>query len=220
MFRLLFTAIIPHGSAPLACTATMRMKRLRRGDLPPDAVALARLLVGKLLVRDLAGMRFAGRIVETEAFPSRDPSSHGFRGPTRRNRSLFLERGHAYVYLAYGSCHCIDVVAEAPGTGSGVLLRALQSVWGIEVMARRRHVTREVDLARGPGRLAAAMGIDLRHDGDLCRDKTLWLAEELDAPPLHLGVSARNGITRARERRLRFYARGNPYVSGTRRMRE
>lgn len=188
------------------------LRPLRRADLPADTVTLARHLIGKLVVRVLDGERLAGRIVETEAYPVGDPAGHAFIGPTRRNASLFLERGRAYVYFCYGSSYLLNVASEHKGVGAGVLVRALEPLEGLGRMRRLRATERTLDLARGPGRLAEALGIDLRQDGlDLCARGPLFLAEGARAGTL--GTSVRIGLTRAAERRLRFFERGNPYVS-------
>src|SRR5437016_367564 len=100
--------------------------------------------------------RLAGRIVETEAYPQCDPAAHHFRGLTPRTQSMFLQRGHAYVYFSYGNHFMLNVSAELEGTGGGVLIRALEPLEGIERMQRNRKTTRLLDLTRGPGRLAQA----------------------------------------------------------------
>jgi DNA-3-methyladenine glycosylase len=133
---------------------------------------------------------------------------------TPRNRALFLERGHAYVYLAYGSSFMLNVSSETPGVGAGVLIRAIEPTDGITIMERNRNTVRVRDLARGPGRLSAALGIDRRLDGiDLCRAGPLWLGSDGQAPE-EIGQSKRIGITRAAERLQRFYVRDNWFVSG------
>ena len=199
------------------------IRRLQRSELPADTVTLARYLIGKVLVHDSsrgsAERRLAGRIVETEAYVLGDPSGHAFPGLTPRNRSLFLRRGHAYVYYIYGSCYCMNVSAEWPGMGAGVLLRALEPLAGIASMKRRRGTEHLRDLTSGPGRLAAAMGIDRRFDGmDLCAREPLWLGA-IEQPPGEIGESVRIGLTREKDRVLRFYERGNPFVSGPLRLR-
>jgi len=199
--------------------AKSRIRHLRRAELPVDTVELARFLIGKTLVHDLPGGRLSGRIVETEAYVVGDAGGHAYRGPTPRNRSLFLERGHAYVYFVYGSWYMANVASEIPGVGAGVLLRALEPLDGIPGMRRHRGTTRIAALARGPGRLAAAMRIDRRHDGlDLCADGPLWLGTEA-RPTGRIGKSVRIGLTREAHRLLRFYERGNPFVSGPKRLR-
>jgi DNA-3-methyladenine glycosylase len=204
--------------------APISIRRLRRAELPVHTVVLARYLVGKIVVRELSGVRLSGRIVETEAYPPRDPAAHHFRGPTLRNRSMFLSVGHAYIYFSYGNHFMLNVSAEAPGVGGGVLIRALEPLEGIEQMARHRKTSRLLDLARGPGLLASALRIDRSLDAtDLCAPGPLWLGamtgSRLSAPAALLGKSKRIGITRAAHRLLRFYLRGNPFVSGPRSLR-
>jgi len=198
-----------------------RLRHLRRSELPTVTLELARFLIGKTLVHDLPKGRISGRIVETEAYPPGDAAGHAFRGETPAKRSLFLERGHAYVYFAYGSCWMLNVTSEGPGIGAGVLLRALEPLEGISLMQRgNRKATRICDLARGPGRLAAALRIDKLYDGaDLCARGRLWLGTAA-GPTKAIAKSVRIGITRATERRFRFYERGNPCVSGPARLRE
>lgn len=200
---------------------TRKITRFRRADLPIDTAELARFLIGKTLVHDIPIGRLSGRIVETEAYPVGDPAGHAFRGLTPANRSLFLAHGHAYVHFTYGSCWLMNVSSETPGVGGGVLIRAIEPVDGIAWMERHRGISQLRDLARGPGRLTAALLIDKRFDGlDLCRPSSpLWLGADV-LPPSRVGVSARIGISRAAHRRLRFYERGNPFVSGPLRLRQ
>src|ERR1700724_1418365 len=125
----------------------------------------------------------SGRIVETEAYVVGDAAGHAYRGMTPRNQSLFLERGHAYVYLVYGSAYLLNVSSEIAGIGAGVLIRALEPRDGIPIMQRNRQIERRRDLARGPGRLATALRVDRRLDGlDLCREGPLWLGRENHEP--------------------------------------
>lgn len=194
------------------------IRRLERAALPAGTVALARYLIGKTLVREHPKGRLCGRIVETEAYPPGDAAGHAFRGRTPRNRSLFLERGHAYVHIAYGIYTLLNVSSERSGLGGGVLLRALEPLDGVDVMECLRGTTRRRDLARGPGRLAAALGIDLSFDGlDLCAAGPLWLGTPARTVR-EIGVSVRIGITREAERPLRFYERGSSFVSGSRQL--
>ncbi len=193
---------------------------LARADLPIDTAELARFLIGKLLVRDLPEGVASGRIVETEAYVIGDAAGHAYRGMTPRNRALFLERGHAYVYLAYGLSWMLNVSSEAKGVGAGVLIRALEPLEGVALMQHNRDTARLRDLARGPGRLAQALKIDRSLDGlDLCQEGPLWLARD-DHAPGDIGKSVRIGITREADRALRFYLRGSPFVSGARSLNE
>jgi DNA-3-methyladenine glycosylase len=185
--------------------------------LPIDTVQLARYLIGKVLVHGSGGGRTSGRIVETEAYPVGDAAGHAFRGETRRNSALYLARGHAYVYFVYGMYYCLNVSSERAGIGAGVLVRALEPIEGIDLMKERRGSSSLRDLARGPGRLALAMAIDLRYNGvDLCTDPSLWLGAAEPEHRVAVAATTRIGLSRAQGRPLRFYERGSPFVSGPR----
>jgi len=200
--------------------ASLPISPLQRSDLPTDTLELAAYLIGKTLVHYLPRVRLSGRIVETEAYPVGDSAGHAFRGETPSIRSLFLPHGHAYVYFTYGSCFMMNVSSEQAGTGAGVLIRAIEPLEGIEFMERRRGTTRLHDLTRGPGRLAQAMDINKRYDGlNLCEGGKLWLGDAV-RPAGPIGISIRIGITRDVHRPCRFYERGNPFVSGLKRLRE
>ena len=198
--------------------AKFSIRRLRRTELPPDTVDLARFLIGRVVVHDLPAGRLSGRIVETEAYPPGDPAGHHFRGPTPRIRSMYLAPGHAYIFFNYGAHFMLNVVSEPAGVAAAILIRALEPLEGIKLMQRHRKTARLLDLTRGPGRLAAAFQIDRRHDGlDLCAPGSLWLGETSHAIG-PIGKTVRIGITRAADQLLRFYERGNPFVSGPKRL--
>ena len=190
-----------------------RLRRLRRAELPVDTVELARFLIGKVVVHDTDSGRLIGRIVETEAYPVGDAAGHAFNGKTQRNRSLFLERGHAYVYLCYGTSFLLNVTSEIAGVGGGVLLRAVEPLEGMGEMMPG-------SLGRGPGRLTKALQVDLGQDGsDLCGAGPLWLAASAQGIG-RVGNSVRIGITRDADRLLRFYEPGNAHVSGVKKLRQ
>src|SRR3977135_2333207 len=152
--------------------------------------------------RVLAAGVVSGRIVETEAYDIGDPAGHAYRGMTPRNRSLFLERGHAYVYLAYGTSFMLNVSSERPGVGAGVLIRAIEPTSGIGLMRQNRGTEKVRDLARGPGRLSVALGVDRRLDGiDLCRDGPLCLGDDAQVSG-EIGQSGRTAAPRPRAARL------------------
>lgn len=198
----------------------LRIRRLKRSELPTDTLELARYLIGKTLVHELPRVRLSGRIVETEAYPVGDAAGHAFGGRTPSRRSLYLPHGHAYVYFTYGSCFMMNVSSEVEGTGAGVLVRAVEPLEGVRFMERRRGTTRLLDLTRGPGRLAQAMDIDKRYDGlNLCVRGKLWLGDAV-RPTGAIGESIRIGITRDVHQLFRFYERGSPFVSGGKRLRE
>ena len=198
---------------PRGCVA------LKRSELPCDTVELARFLIGRIVVRVTPGDVLTGRIVEAEAYPVGDAAGHAYRGETPGNRALFLPRGHAYVYLAYGVSSMFNVSSEAAGVGAGVLVRALEPVTGIAAMQRNRRVETIRDLARGPGRLAAALEIDRSLDGiDLCRTGALWIADAPRPSAIEIGTSTRIGLSHEADRPLRFFARDSQFVSGPKRL--
>jgi len=169
-----------------------------------------------VLVRELPEGVVSGRIVETEAYIIGDAAGHAYRGMTPRNRSLFLEPGHAYVYLAYGISRMLNVSSEMPGIGAGVLIRALEPLEGTPIMRLNRGTERLCDLARGPGRLTAALRVDRCLDGiDLCREGPLWLGRD-DHRSGEIAQSIRIGISHDTHRLLRFYLQGSLFVSGPR----
>jgi DNA-3-methyladenine glycosylase len=175
-------------------------------------------LLGCVLVHDSNEGFAAGRIVETEAYLLNDPACHAYSGKSARNATLFGPPHRAYVYQIYGTSFCFNLSSEIDGKGAGVLVRALEPIGGLSLMFRRRATDRTRDLCRGPGRLCSALGIDRTLDGvDLATHPRLWLA-----PPIRSNVrmrrSPRIGVSRAAERRLRFYESGSPFVSGPARL--
>jgi DNA-3-methyladenine glycosylase len=194
----------------------MGYRRLARSELPVDTAALARFLIGKVVVRETPEGLVSGVVVETEAYVVGDAAGHAYRGVTPRTRSLFLEPGRAYIYLSYGRSYMLNVSSEPAGIGAGVLIRALEPREGVAIMQRNRRTERLRDLTRGPGRLAQALDIGPWANGlDLCQPGPLWLAHG-DGDPEDIGQGARIGLSREVERPLRFYVRGNRFVSGPR----
>jgi len=205
---------------PACDTAAVTLRPICRRELPVGTVALARFLVGKVLVREEDGARLTGRIVETEAYPPGDDACHARSGRTQRNASLFLAHGHVYVYRAYGTAMMLNISSEEEGTGAGVLIRAAEPLTGVDVMRQRRGVEDIRRLAKGPGCLAQAFGIDFHLDGSVYgMGQALWLADDGTRVP-RIGRSVRIGITRNAERPWRFYARGSRFVSGPAKLNE
>lgn len=171
-------------------------------DRPVTEVAPA--LIGTTLLFAGAG----GRIVEVEAYDEQDPASHSFRGPTLRNRVMFGEPGHAYVYKIYGIHFCLNFVCRP---GSAVLIRALQPTENLAAMHERRGAVGERQLCSGPGKLAQALGINLGHDG-LALDQPPF---RLLAPPTPAEVrtGTRIGISKGVETPWRFVEAGSRYLS-------
>jgi len=197
---------------------------LRLGSLEDaleDVVEAARRLIGCFLVRTDAHGQRKVRIVETEAYPHDDPACHAFSGPTSRNRSMFGPPGHAYVYRIHRS-YCLNVVTGPTGRGEAVLIRAVEPVEGIDLMATARRnatvgarIPAGPDLANGPGKLCQALEIDLALDGAAllsrgCRS-TLYLLEGEEVADI--AVTPRIGISKATDALLRFIDSRSRYVS-------
>jgi DNA-3-methyladenine glycosylase len=196
----------------------VKLVRVGAKDLPVETKALARALLGCVLVRESDDGTVAGRVVETEAYLPGDPACHAYTGRTPRNVTLFGPPHRAYVYQIYGTSFCFNLSSEPDGNGAGVLVRALEPLLGLPLMQRRRGVQTLRDLCRGPGRLCRALAIDRAFDGtDLLTDRGLWLARA-DRAPARVRSSCRIGLTKAADRRLRFYASGSAFVSGPARL--
>lgn len=172
-------------------------------------------LLGRVLVRILpGGERLSGAIVEAEAYEPGDPASHGFRGPTRRNASMFGPPGRLYVYFTYGHHWMMNVVTRETGVGSAVLIRALEPLEGLEAMAGHRARTDPRDLCSGPGKLAQALGVDRSGDGaDLVRGREVWLEAGEPVPAERIQTGPRVGVSVGGERAWRFFVRDSPWAS-------
>jgi DNA-3-methyladenine glycosylase len=176
-------------------------------------------LLGKVLVHhDPEHGPVGGRIVEAEAYLGAgiDPGSHAFRGPGRRNATMFGPTGRLYVYFTYGMHWCSNVVCNPVGGGGAVLLRALAPLDGLEVMwSRRPKARRERDLCSGPARLAQALGLTGALDGtDLSRGPVLLL-DDGTPPPAEPGNSVRIGLSPGKGDKSpwRWWVPGDPNVS-------
>jgi DNA-3-methyladenine glycosylase len=180
-----------------------------------SAAEVAPDLLGALLIHDTSGGRVAGRIVEVEAYLGpEDLAAHSSRGRTPRNAVMFGEPGHLYVYLVYGMHHCVNVVCGPGGKPEAVLLRAAAISEGVELARARRGAVADPRLASGPGNLAAAFGIDRRHNGNDLLSGPIRLAEPPE--PVEVERSARVGVDYAgawTDRPLRYAVRDDPHRS-------
>lgn len=183
------------------------MSRLGRGFFARSVHEVAPELVGSTLLVDGTG----GRVVEVEAYDREDPASHGYRGQTERNRSMFGPPGTAYVYRSYGLHWCLNLVCEPEGAAAAVLVRALEPTNGLELMRMRRGVEDARLLCSGPGRLCQALAVTNEHDG-----------LPLDRRPFELRAAAgevevvrapRVGITRAADLPWRYGLAGSRFTS-------
>jgi DNA-3-methyladenine glycosylase len=202
---------------------------LHRDFFARDPRRVARDLLGKVLVRSLAGENpavegalLAGRIVEVEAYlGENDPAAHAAAGNTNRTSVLFGPPGHAYVYFIYGNHYCLNVSCQREGKAGCVLFRALEPLVGLEEMAHARgmvvHGSRDMPrLTSGPGRLAEAFGITRSRDNgcDLTSsDSSLWIGDD-GSPRERIGITPRIGITKAADQALRYLLAGSAFISG------
>lgn len=205
-------------SAMENAVSTRTVEPLPRHFFRRSAAEVAPDLLGKRIVRSVAGAELVGRIVEVEAYDSEDPASHCFRGMTDRNRAMFGEPGHAYVYLSHGLHHCLNVTARAELPAGGVLIRALEPLSGIDTMRALRGRHAIADLASGPGKLAQALAVDRTLYGvDMTQPGPLFIVEGVAGEEVPIEATPRIGISRATERLWRFTVADSPFVSGPRR---
>jgi len=170
---------------------------------------VARDLLGCVLVHRKGSKRLSGKIVETEAYRGYDdPGSHAFRGRTPRNSIMFGKPGFAYVYFVYGNHHCLNFTTEEQGTAGAVLIRALEPIEGLESMRKNRKGR---SLTNGPGKLTQALGITRDQNGvDLIGNMLYVLNGD---SPEKVFKTNRIGIKRGAELKLRFYNKGNKFLS-------
>lgn len=199
----------------------MRNKLSKDFYLRDDVLAIARDLLGKVLVTEPDGTRCAGRIVEVEAYNGVvDRASHAWGGRrTARTEVMYAEGGVAYVYLCYGIHHLFNVVTNSSGIPHAILLRALEPLDGVELMLHRTGKKKvDFSLTRGPGNAAKAMGITTRLTGCSLFTTGIYIADDgFNVPDTAIIAGPRIGVDYAGEDAFlpyRFFIKGNPYVSG------
>lgn len=199
---------------------------LRMRILPPefyerDTVKVAPELLGKCLVRRTAHGKMVSRIVEVEAYQGKDdPASHAFRGLTPRNAPMYGQPGRAYIYFTYGNHYCLNITTQKPGVPGAVLFRAVQPMEGVQLMKRFRPNVSDAELTNGPGKLTKALAIDKRvNEQDMTIDGPLFVRDS-GPSDFEIWCSIRIGIEDGRDRRWRFYIKGNPCVSRGRGLRD
>lgn len=187
-----------------------------------DVVAISRDLLGKVLVTELDHQICAARIVETEAYRAPDDQAcHAANHRrTARTETMYLEGGHAYIYLIYGIHHLFNVVTFVKEEAHAVLIRAVEPLSGLDQMMERRGFTSvKTQLTAGPGVLSRAMGLHRQFDGvDLCDPSgKIWIADDgFRLPPKNITIGTRVGVSYAGEdafRPWRFSIKDNPWVS-------
>lgn len=188
------------------------MQPLRESFYIRQTTLVARELLGKLLVHASDEGTTVGKIVETEAYLQGDPACHAARGMTPRNSVMFGPPGRAYVYFTYGMHYCFNVVTENEGVGEAVLIRAVEPLLGFDLMRQRRGRERVHELCSGPAKLVQAFSITKEHNRvDLTRG-SLWLAQSVEEPG-EIVTTTRIGIKEGADLPLRFYIKGNKFIS-------
>lgn len=180
-----------------------------------DSRVVAHELLGCVLASEAGGTLVAGRIVETEAYlGADDPGSHAStRGITRRNAVMYGPPGCAYVYFTYGNHHMLNVVCEHEGIAGAVLVRALEPLEGIDMMTERRRGRSLRELCSGPGKLAAALGVDLTDNGIALGAGRLQVYAGSCRGKMRVATSGRVGLSSGHELPYRFYDESSTFVS-------
>ncbi len=216
------------------------MQKLPRNFYTRRTLTVAKELLGKIYVRKIGSNYLTGMIVETEAYLFNDPACHAFRGMTERNKVMFNEGGFLYVYFTYGMHYCANVVTFKEGLGEAVLIRAVQPINGIEAMMKNRfpdvgkikfRVNRHLppkrwrtskgdgqlkNLTNGPAKFAQAFHLTKSQSGiDLCGKEIFIIVEGETIPKSKIAATTRIGISEAKEKKWRFYIKGNAWVSRT-----
>ncbi len=194
-----------------------RRLRISRSFYNRATATVARELLGKLLLRRIDHQWVGGQIVETEAYlPDDDLASHSARGCTPSNRSMFDRPGTLYVYPIHAK-YCMNVVTEAKGLGAAVLIRAVEPIWGIDVMCANRRLTQKNRLTRGPAMTCQALAVDRTMDGiDMIRHDEIGVFHNVSPIDADIIASGRIGISKSQLLPLRYFVKDNPYVSGRR----
>ena len=184
-----------------------RVGKLTRDFFARSVHEVAPDLIGTVLLVDGVG----GTIVEVEAYDEEDPASHGYRGRTARNASMFGPPGQAYVYRSYGIHWCLNLVCAPEGRAEAALVRALEPTHGVGVMRERRGVPDVRALCSGPGKLCQALAVTRAHDGLALDRPPFELLARTEMPDVVTGP--RIGLTHAAERPWRYGAAGSRFLS-------
>lgn len=183
-------------------------------------LAVAKDLLGKVIIKTEGKKMFAGKIVEVEAYDENiDEASHSFKGKTKRNEVMFNTGGYLYVYFTYGAHFCTNVVTGKEGHGTAVLIRAVEPLAGIDYMIINRF-NKELksekelyNLTSGPGKLSKAFGFDSSYSGVDLTNSSVYILDQPELSNKKIGISKRIGITRSVDLPWRFFEIGNPYLS-------
>ena len=189
-------------SLSTSSSANVSSSELSRSFFARDTVRVARELLGCEIVREVGPKRLRARIVETEAYlGDGDAAAHCSRGPTPRAKVMFGPPGTIYVYFIYGNYFMVNFVTEKTGKAGAVLIRAVEPVEGIDRSTN------------GPAKLVMALGIDGSLNSKMLGLPHLAVFKGKKVRDRDVVRTTRIGISKAKELRLRFYEKGNPFVS-------
>jgi DNA-3-methyladenine glycosylase len=198
----------------------LHLEILPRKFYTREVKAVAKDLLGKILVKKDGNSILAGKIVEVEAYDGKiDRAAHTFIGKTKRNQIMFNEGGYFYVYFTYGTHYCCNVVTGKKDHGTAVLIRAIEPVKGVKKMIENRYgrdllnEKERFNLTSGPGKVCRAMGINKSHYGADLTDGTIFILDSQKVQKNMIVVTKRVGIKKSIELPWRFYIKDNPYVS-------
>ena len=201
-------------------TAILSAKKLKKSFYQRELLIIARELLGKVLVKSSIKEILAGKIVEVEAYHGDiDEAAHSYGGITKRNEIMFEAGGYLYVYFTYGAHHCCNVVTGKKDQGTAILIRAVETVIGLERMSKNRFgrklkSDKEIfNLTSGPGKVCQAFGIDRTHSGTDLTGKEIFILDSEKIKSKEIGISKRIGITRSVDLPWRFFIKDNPYLS-------
>lgn len=189
--------------------------RLNKNFYTQKADIIAKKLLGKTIHRKTEYGVITSRIVETEAYLDNiDLASHSYVGKTNRNKAMFEDGSHIYVYKIYGMYNCFNIVTGQKGDGEAVLIRALEPLSDLELIYKYRKTTKEKDLTNGPGKLCQALNITIEDNmKDLMFCEDIIVSEDSNKNEFEIVTTTRIGITKSVDLPLRFYIKGNKYVS-------
>ncbi len=178
------------------------------------AEIVAKELLGTILIKKEESDTIAGVIVETEAYlHQNDMSSHSYVGLTNRNKAMFERGGILYVYRSYGIHHCINIVTEDKGIGSAVLIRAIEPIFGIDIMMRHRGISDRAKLCKGPGNLSKAFNFTIEDNFTKITTPYLFIQKNADYSNNQIFQTKRIGISKSVELELRFYLKNSIFIS-------
>ncbi|MCX6166270.1 MAG: DNA-3-methyladenine glycosylase [Ignavibacteriae bacterium] len=194
----------------------MRYLPLTDSFFKRDTIKVAKELLGKVIIRRNDKNKFlSGKIVEVEAYMGdHDPACHAYQKVTGRSSILYEEGGTIYVYFIYGNYYCFNIVTETKGTGSAVLIRAVEPLEGIEIMKELRPKVRNIhDLTNGPSKFCMAFDIDKKFNGKKLTKDGIFISNPLKNEKFEIETTKRIGINTGKDFPYRFFIKDNPFVT-------